>query len=62
MPTETHQAVEWALQQADVVVDGQLDRHALVDRVRQYFNENDIAYETFSAVDLDPYLPSTEVK
>lgn len=57
MPNETKQAVTWALAQDEVVVDGVVDRHALVDNVRQYFNDHNIPYGTFSAVDLDPYLP-----
>lgn len=57
MPIETQDAVEWALQQDGVVSGEHLDRHMLVDAVRQYFNENNIEYDTFSAADLDPYLP-----
>lgn len=57
MPTETAQAVEWALEQEGVVVDGEVDRQALVDAVRKYFNQHSITYDTFSAADLDPYLP-----
>ena len=62
---ETQQAVEWALQQ--YIVDefgekkyvqneGKLDRHMLVDFVRQYFNDHNIEYSTFSFEDLKPFL------
>ena len=53
------QAIQWALTQKDEMgnqitsKDGQL----LVDKVREYFNNNDIEYDTFSYVDLVPYLP-----
>ena len=53
------QAIQWALTQKDEMgnqitsKDGQL----LVDKVREYFNNNDIEYDTFSYVDLIPYLP-----
>ena len=57
MPTETPQAVEWALNQDGVVIDGEIYRHNLVDRVRHYFNVNKIPYESFSYADLVPYLP-----
>lgn len=65
MPTETKQAVEWALQQSveiDMVTHyvkdekGNIDHHLLVDFVRQYFNDNNIEYSTFSFEDLKPYL------
>lgn len=54
MPIETQQAVEWALQQADdegnpITKD---TRHTLVDKVREYFNQNNIEYSTFSYMDL----------
>ena len=48
MPNETKDAVMWALSQGD---------HDLVDRVREYFNDNGIEYETFSFDDLVPFLP-----
>lgn len=58
MPQETQQAVDWALQQTDD--DGNpitKDNHqALVDKVRQYFNDNAIEYSTFSYKDLEPFL------
>lgn len=55
-------AVEWALTQkyVDVIGAERLVRkdsyHQLVDKVREYFNGNNIEYETFSYEDLIPYL------
>jgi hypothetical protein len=58
MPNETKVAVQWALQQEGVELErGALDLHACVDAVRQWFNEQGVAYETFSATDLQPFLP-----
>lgn len=65
MPEETKEAIEWALEQC--VIDeefgqycvknnGYIEKHLLVDFVRQYFNENNIQYETFSYLDLEPFL------
>lgn len=53
MPEETQAAVDWAVSQLD---EG-YDHGDLVDKVREYFNENDIEYSTFSYADLAPYLP-----
>ncbi len=51
MPKETPQAVEWAMNQMQ-----DTDTHTLVDKVREYFNDNNIVYDTFSYDDLAPYL------
>jgi len=51
MPKETELAVNWAIEQLEEV-----NRHDLVDKVREYFNENKIEYGTFSFSDLKPYL------
>ena len=62
MPTETLQAVEWALQQKVTDVWGceisvtQEKTVILVDKVREYFNAHGIAYETFSYDSLIPFL------
>lgn len=61
MPVETQTAVNWALSQT-VVSDGfetlvtKDDPHLLVDKVREYFNEHEIEYSTFSYEDLLSYL------
>lgn len=65
MPNETKQAVKWALEQCMfidldtlcVVNDRGIDRHLLVDFVREYFNDNDIRYSTFDFNDVKPFLP-----
>ena len=54
MPSETRQAVEWALSQLDEDI---LTHHSLVHMVREYFNEHNVQYDTFSYQDLVPYLP-----
>lgn len=62
MPNETQQAIQWALQQAydDGMGNKQLitkdTQQPLVDAVRQYFNQNNIQYSTFSYDDLLPFL------
>ncbi|MCE4052034.1 hypothetical protein [Bacillus sp. Au-Bac7] len=58
MPEETPQAIEWALKQEDwehnpVTKDNPT---GLVDAVRQYFNEHNIAYNSFAYDDLVLYL------
>lgn len=50
MPKETQAAVNWAIGQ------GSEDPHDIVDRVREYFNDHGIGYDTFSYDDLVPYL------
>jgi len=55
MPTQTKQAIQWAFEEF-----GGMDKcseHMLVDKVREYFNENNIEYGTFSYDDLVPCLP-----
>lgn len=58
MPIETSEAVKWSLNQTDdkgdLIKKG--NAHLLVDKVREYFNTNNIQYETFSYEDLKPYL------
>ena len=61
MPNEILNAVEWALQQSiaynDITVQITKDMPMeLVDKVREYFNVNNIPYSTFSYDDLVPYL------
>lgn len=61
MPNETKQAVEWALQQEVESPFGLIQvtkeyKQLLVDKVREYFNENSIEYSSFSYSDLEPYL------
>ena len=60
MPTQTQDAVNWAVQQT-VVIDG--DVYAvkdmppyLVSKVCEYFDANGIEYTTFDYYDLEPYL------
>jgi len=61
MPQETSAAIEWALQQTYVDELGieypvtKNDR-MIVNFVRTYFNDNDIEYDTFSYLDLEPYF------
>lgn len=60
-------AVNWAINQEEYddleetirkVKDesGNVDRSLLVIKVREYFNENNIEYDTFSYQDLEPIL------
>lgn len=63
MPQETPEAIEWALTQsvyyeyADIYVKVTSNTpQELVDKVRQYFNEHEIEYTSFSYDDLKPYL------
>ena len=51
MTNELKLAIEWAMEQSDELTD-----HLLVDLVREYFNNNEIEYETFCYEDLIPYL------
>lgn len=61
MPNETQKAVDWALQQTVDVngVEYEVSGNTpalLVMKVREYFNENNIKYETYSYSDLKDYL------
>ena len=63
MPEETQQAVNWSLQQIikdefgkEIHVTKE-NHQAIVDKVREYFNKNNIEYPTFSYEDLKQYLP-----
>jgi len=64
MPTEIQDAMLWALMQTYTNTDGKellITKNTslqLVDAIRQYFNANNIDYETFSYDDLIPYLPN----
>ena len=64
MPNETQEAVNWALQQEYELEPGyfvpvSVDMpFTVVDKVREYFNNHGIAYQTFSYADLIPYLPN----
>lgn len=62
MPLETENAVEWALTQQDEEGNAvnKDTPYQLVDRVREYFNANQIAYSTFCYTDLLPYLGPQE--
>ena len=53
MPGETINAVNWALDN-DVELEY---KNGLVDKVREYFNGNQIECEPMSYDDLVPYLP-----
>ena len=35
---------------------GNINNHKLVDKVRKYFNENNISYGNFSFDDVKPYI------
>lgn len=63
MPKKTQVAVDWALQQiveyengitVEVTTKTPIE---LVTKVREYFNENEIEYSTFSYDDLVPFFP-----
>jgi len=61
MPIETMQAVQWALSQTYTDSLGYeypvtKEDPIIVDLVRQYFNDHDIEYNTFSYGDLTPFL------
>ena len=47
-------AVEWALRELH---DREITNADLVDKVREYLNNHNIPYDTFSYDDLVPYLP-----
>lgn len=53
MPGETKQAIEWALQQEGITKE---NCHQLVDKVREYFNMNNISYNSFCYDDLTPFF------
>lgn len=62
MPIETQEAVNWALQQTfddgfgnQIQVTKEMPS-VVVDKVREYFNQNNIEYSTFSFDDLIPFL------
>lgn len=62
MPKETQDAINWALQQKitnaeeeDFPITAEMPGE-LVDKVREYFNTQNIEYQTFSYADLLPYL------
>jgi hypothetical protein len=58
MPNETQEAVNWALTQNDS--DGNKVTkdmsHWVSHYVRQYFNDHNIVYQSFSYEDLIPFL------
>ncbi|MDP4549849.1 hypothetical protein Q9251_03030 [Alkalihalobacillus macyae] len=62
MPTETLDAINWALEQTYLDILGQEinitidDNIELVDKVRRYFNDNNIEYGSFSYDDLLPFI------
>jgi hypothetical protein len=58
MPTQTQEAVNWALTQKDENGNAIAKNtpQTLVDKVREYFNTNNIPYPTFSYDDLLPFL------
>ena len=65
MPNEIQEAIIWALTQTFeimgecVLITGNTP-HELVDKVREYFNTNNIEYDSFSYNDLLPYLQLSE--
>lgn len=64
MPIETQIAVNWALQQMDLQGNPitKDSPQQLVDKVRDYFNANNVTYSTFSYDDLVPYLNQQVIK
>ena len=58
----TDKAVQWAIEQEIEVAPNEFvpvssdPRTFLVDKVREYFNNNNVDYETFSYKDIEPYL------
>jgi len=62
MPDETMQAIDWALQQqyeieSGIYVSVSKDLpFTVVDKVREYFNINNLKYSTFSYENLIPFL------
>jgi len=61
MPEETNQALGWAMHQQyeieGVFIPVSKDiPFSVVDKVREYFNANNIKYESFSYDDLIPYI------
>ena len=50
MPTQINDAIQWAYAK------NPSDIQELVDKIREYFNDNQIDYETFSYQDLVPFL------
>jgi hypothetical protein len=56
MPVETTAAIQWAMMQDGVVIEGAIDHHALVDAVCEYFATHSVVYTTFSYDDLRPHL------
>lgn len=55
MPEETEKAVEWAKknQKDDTFSE---DYKTITELVRQYFNDNDIEYNSFRKSDLETYM------
>lgn len=62
LPQEISEAIRWALSQEyelepGVIVPVSVERpYTIVDKVREYFNKNNIPYESFSFDDLKPLL------
>lgn len=63
MPIETNTAVDWALTQTyyNPWIESDLpitkdDPEQLVNKVREYFNDNSIDYNTFSFTDLEIFI------
>ncbi|WNS74240.1 hypothetical protein RRV45_15120 [Bacillus sp. DTU_2020_1000418_1_SI_GHA_SEK_038] len=59
MPTQTQEAVSWALTQkniSDLGYEMEQTPSFIVEKVREYFNDHNIEYNTFSYDDLEPYL------
>lgn len=57
MPKQTQLAIDWALLQVGVAIDGEIYPNGLVDKVREYFTSHNIECEPMSYDDLVPYLP-----
>ena len=58
-------AVDWALKQKFIIEEGlkedvknnnKINHHGLVHKVREYFNDNNIDYDSFNFKDLKPYI------
>lgn len=65
MPEQTRHAIEEAIQQTIETERGSIPisldmPHVIVDRVREYFNTNNIDYNTFSYDDLVPFMQLSE--
>lgn len=57
--TDYKEALNWAYTQKDYngnKINKNSERFVLIDKVREYFNQNNISYDRFSYKNLKPYL------